>query len=146
MMRNHPRIIGFLGQGLSHEYGAVQQYLTQASLCTLWGLKDWVVRFRADAEEELGHADLLNQRLLLLGVAPTGAQLRPPRPGTDLRQMLVLDIDVEHAAVALYAEAESFATRMRDGETAALFSRLRQDEEEHLQHLHAVLAQMDGQG
>ncbi len=144
MMRNHPRIIGFLGQGLGHEYGAVQQYLTQASLCTLWGMGDWAETFREEAHQELGHADWLNQRLLLLGIAPTGAQLRPPRPGADLRQMLIYDADMERSAVELYAEAESFATRLRDTETAALFARLREDEAGHLQHLKQTLARMEG--
>lgn len=144
MMRNHPRIIGFLGQGLGHEYGAVQQYLTQASLCTLWGLEDWAENFREEAREELGHADLLNQRLLLMGIAPTGAQLRPPRPGADLRQMLLYDAEMERAAVELYAEAGSFSARLRDPDTAALFARLREDEEGHLAHLKQTLARMEG--
>ena len=144
MMRNHPRIIGFLGQGLGHEYGAVQQYLSQASLCTLWGLEDWAENFREEARQEMRQADLLNQRLLLIGIAPNGAQLRPPRLGADLRQMLVYDADMERSAVELYAEAGSFATRLRDTETAALFARLREDEEGHLQHLKQTLAGMEG--
>ena len=128
MVRNHPRIIGFLGQGLSHEYGAVQQYLTQASLCTLWGLEDWAATFRKEAQEELGHADLLSQHLLLRGIAPGAGALNPARPGRDLRQMLDYDVDMERAAVNLYAEAASVADRLRESEVAALFARLRQDE------------------
>ncbi|MDA8360949.1 MAG: ferritin-like domain-containing protein [Gammaproteobacteria bacterium] len=145
-MRNHPRIIGFLGQALNHEYGAVQQYLTQASLCTLWGLRDWAETFLQESREELGHADLLNQRLLVMGIAPSGGQLRPPRPGRDLRDMLLHDVDLEAAAVDLYSEAEAFATRLRDPEAAALFARLRRDEEGHLQHLQESLAHLEGRG
>ncbi len=144
MMRNHPRIIGFLSQALNHEYGAVQQYLTQASLCTLWGLEDWAENFHKESREELGHADLLSQRLLLMGIAPTGGHLRPPRPGRDLLEMVSHDTLLERAAVDLYAEAEAFALRLRDPEAAALFARLRGEEEDHLRHLQEQCAALEG--
>ncbi len=143
-MQPHPRIIGFLGQALNHEYCAIQQYLTQASLCTLWGLGDWAGSFRHEAREELGHADLLNQRLLRIGMAPSAGTLRPPRPGRDLDEMLRQDADLEQAAVDLYAEAAACAARLRDHETAALFDRLRADEEEHLRHLEGLRAGLAG--
>ena len=141
-MRPHPRVTGFLAQALNHEYCAVQQYLTQASLCTLWGLEDWAESFRQEAREELGHADLLSQRLLLAGIAPGAGSLRPPRPGRDLDEMLRHDADLEQVAVEIYAEAAAVSARLRDHEAAALFARLRADEEEHLRHLwelHAAL-------
>ncbi len=141
-MRTHPRIIGFLNQALNHEYGAVQQYLTQASLCTLWGLGEWAESFRHEAREELGHADLLSQRLLLSGIAPGAGQLRPPRPGRDLAEMLSQDADLEAAAVDLYAEAAAFAARLRDHEAGALFQRLRADEEGHLRELQQLYASL----
>jgi len=145
-MRNHPRIIGFLGQALNHEFTAIQQYLTQASLCTLWGEREWAQSFREESREELGHADLLSQRLLLLGIAPNAAQLRPPRPGRDLWEMLQQDADLELRAVELYAEAEAVATRLRDPDSAALFARLCRDEQEHLQHLQETLGALGAGG
>ncbi len=145
-MRNHPRITGFLLQALTHEYTAVQQYLTQSSLCSLWGLAEWAGSFRNEAREELDHAGMLAQHLLLLGVAPGAGQMRPPRPGRDLLEMLEQDRDIEAAAVDLYAEALAFAHRIREERVAHLFARLLQDEQEHLQHLDGMIVRLESGG
>lgn len=144
LVRNvHPRIIGFFTRALSHEYTAVQQYRTQSSLCTLWELSDWAQYFRNEAREELDHAGILSEQLLLKGIAPTGAQLRPPRPGRDLREMLVHDQELEFSAVQLYSEAQDFSERMRDMASAQVFAALRVDEEGHLRALAEMLARFE---
>ncbi len=145
-MRNHPRITGFLLQALTHEYTAVQQYLTQSSLCTLWGMAEWASSFRNEAREELEHAGMLAQHLLLLGIAPGAGQMRPPRPGRDILEMLEQDRDIEAAAVDLYAEALAFARRLREEKIAYLFGRLLQDEQDHLQHLDSVIVRLETGG
>lgn len=139
MRNHHPRIIGFFTRALAHEYTAVQQYRTQSSLCTLWGMADWAEYFRNESREELDHAGILSQQLLLMGIAPTGAQLRPPRPGRDLREMLTHDQDLEFSAVQLYSEAQNFSERMRDIPSAEVFAHLRADEEGHMRSLAEML-------
>ena len=44
----HPRVLGYLGRALSLELSAVQQYMTQASLLSLWGQAAAAERFRLD--------------------------------------------------------------------------------------------------
>lgn len=139
-MLPNPRINGYLARALSHELNVVQQYLTQACLCDLWGLRDRADALRRDANEELGHAGLLISRMLTLGVAPNGTQLNPVRPGRDPREMLEMDRQLEAEAVRLYIEAEHYCRRFRDAETAALFGRLLRDEQEHLDCLDRMLA------
>ena len=94
-MRPHPRIVGFLGRALSHEFLAVQQYLVQSRLCGLWGWKDWAESFAQESREELTHAGLLSDQLLRYGIAPSAGTLRPSRPGRDLREMLEQDQEIE---------------------------------------------------
>ncbi|MCE5360240.1 MAG: bacterioferritin [Acidithiobacillus sp.] len=142
----HPRVIGFLGRALNHEFMAVQQYLVQSRLCALWGMQDWADQFAHEAREELEHAGLLSDQLLRLGIAPSAGSLRPSRPGRDLREMLEQDQEIEVAAVELYAEAAAFARRLRDEASAALFARLLEDEQGHLAHLGHVLAGLRGNG
>ena len=60
----HPRTLGYLGRALSLEYSAVQQYMTQASLCEAWGLSAEAERFRREVAEEMNHAERIVKRML----------------------------------------------------------------------------------
>ncbi|XTI73299.1 ferritin-like domain-containing protein [Acidithiobacillus sp. AC3] len=142
MLRLHPRIAGFLGQALSHEFLAVQQYLVQSRLCRLWGWQDWAESFARESREELEHAGLLSDQLLRMGIAPSAGTLRPSRPGRDLREMLDQDVAIEWSAVELYAEALDFSQRMRDERTASLFAQLLEDEKGHLVHLQETISSL----
>lgn len=139
-MLAHPRVIGYLTQGLNHEMSAVQQYLTQASLCELWGMPAEAENFRKEAEEELVHAGRLIQRMLVLGVAPNASQLAAVRPGRGLAEMLALDRQLEMAAVRLYHDAALYCARFGDEASALLFEALMREEEAHLGELDRALA------
>ena len=136
----NPRIAAYLGRALNHEMNAVQQYLTQAQLCELWGLQDRAQQLRRDAGEELDHAGRLISRMLTLGLLPNGTQLSPARPGRDPHEMLELDRHLEAEAVRLYDEAARYCERNRDPASAQLFLELLQDEQEHLACLERLLA------
>jgi len=142
-MATDPRRIGYLMRALGHEMGAVQQYLTQASLTALWRLDEVSRRFRRDAEEELEHAQQLIERLLLLGVTPNGTQLSPIRTGRSLEEMLLIDRELESDVIRLYEEAAHYCARVRDGETQALFERLLQEEMGHLRGLDQMLKDLN---
>ena len=141
-MRPHPRIAGFLGRALSHEFLAVQQYLVQSRLCRLWGWQAWAESFAKEAREELEHAGLLSDHLLLMGIAPSAGTLRPSRPGRDLREMLEQDMEIEWSAVELYAQALDFSRRVRDEGAAKLFAHLLADEQGHLAHLQEMITSL----
>ncbi|MEY2341676.1 bacterioferritin [Acidithiobacillus sp. IBUN Pt1247-S3] len=143
-MRPHPRIAGFLGRALSHEFLAVQQYLVQSRLCGLWGWQDWAASFAKESREELEHAGLLSDHLLRIGIAPSAGTLRPSRPGRDLREMLEQDMAIEWSAVELYAEALDFSRRVRDEGVAQLFAHLLADEQGHLKHLQETINSLGG--
>ena len=141
-MATDPRRTGYLMRALSHELAAVQQYLAQASLTAMWQLDEHSGRFRSDAEEELGHAQQLIERMLVLGIPSNGTQLPPIRPGRSLEEMLLIDRELEIEAIRLYEEAAHYCARMRDGETQALFAGLLQDELGHLRSLDRMLAEI----
>ena len=137
----NPRIAAYLGRALNHEMNAVQQYLTQAKLCELWGLQERADQLRRDAGEELDHAGHLISRMLTLGLLPNSTQLAPARPGRDPYEMLELDRYLEAEAVRLYDEAARYCERNRDPESARLFQELLRDEQEHLACLERLLAE-----
>ena len=141
-MATDPRRTGYLMRALSHELAAVQQYLAQASLTAMWQLGEHSGCFRSDAEEELGHAQQLIGRMLLLGIPSNGTQLPPIRPGRSLEEMLLIDRELEIEAIRLYEEAAHYCARMRDSETQALFAGLLQDELGHLCSLDRMLTEI----
>lgn len=139
MMPDH-RIISLLRRALAHELTAVQLYLAQARLSAIWGQDEASGRFREDVNAELGHAELLMEQLLLLGMDPAASVLGAARVGRDLKEMLEIDRVVEMEAVRLYQEAVRYCEWRRDQPHRALFARILEDELEHVRELDAWLA------
>ena len=142
-MHSDPRISGYLSRALSHEMGAVQQYLMQAKLAGLWGgMPELSARLHKDAGEELGHVGQIMQRMLELGISCNATQLAPVRPGRSVEEMLLIDREIEVEAIRLYEEASHYCARVRDNETQLLFDRLLQDELGHLQDIDQQLTKL----
>ena len=129
------RIIGYLNRALAHELSAVQQYLAQSKLTALWGMPEPSQRLREDVAAELRHAELLMEELLVRGVAPVSAALAPTRLADDLAGLLRHDRVLEVEAVHLYEEAARYCARARDERCRALFTKILDDEVEHIQEL-----------
>jgi bacterioferritin len=140
--RIHPRTLGYLGRALSLEYSAVQQYMTQASLCDAWGLPEAAQRFRQETVEEMKHAESIVKRMLGLGVAPNASQLKPVAVARNLVDLLRQDAVLEAEIVALYQEATDFCQRTRDHESASFFAGLLHEETEHAGEIQAWLVEL----
>ena len=135
-----PRISGYLSRALSHEMAAVQQYLLQSKLTSMWGLSAQSAKLRLDVSEELVHAERLMERMLILGIPCNATQLPPIRPGRTLEEMLQIDRQLEIEAIRLYEEAANYCGRRQDVETQALMLDILKDEIGHLQDLDQQLA------
>ncbi|QKT04215.1 bacterioferritin [Ectothiorhodospiraceae bacterium 2226] len=144
-MSGDPRIIGFLTRALSHEFGALQQYLMQAKLTAAWGLGDVSAALRQDVQEETGHAERLMERMLVYGITPNATQLAPVRLGRSLAQLLELNRQLELDAVRLYDEAAAYCARVRAHDDERLFSEILRDELGHVREIEAQMAKL-GQG
>lgn len=135
-----PRTLGWITRALTHEMGAVQQYLAQSVLARLWGDERLAQHLRQEAVEELGHAERLMEKLILLGVSPSAGNLAPSRLGRTAEALLEADQQIEIDAVRLYQQALVHAQRMRDGDCAALFEGILREELEHVQALNHGLS------
>jgi bacterioferritin len=145
-MSADPRTIGWLARALTHEMGAVQQYLAQSVLARLWGDENLAAHLRDEAVEELGHAERLMERLILLGIAPSAGNLPPARLGRSVDDLLAADRKLEADAVRLYREAHAHAVRMRDNDSASLFESILGDELAHVQEIDSLMVQRNGNG
>jgi bacterioferritin len=141
-----PRIIGYLGRAITHEFSAAQQYLAQSRLVALWGMEAESADFRKDAHEEMGHADLLIARMLQHGSVPGGSQLAPVRVGRSLTDLLVQNRGMELDAIRLYEEAKTYCQRRRALEDAQLFERILNDEIAHVREIDAKMAGLVNRG
>ena len=135
----HPRVLGYLGRALSLELSAVQQYMTQASLVERWGDVEAAGRFRQETVEEMQHAERIIQRMLALGVAPAGSQLRPVSHAPDLVGLLRLNGALESDLVAHYGEAVRFCLLIGDHDNETFFRELWSEEQHHGEELAAWL-------
>ncbi len=104
-----PRTLGWLSRALTHEMGAVQQYLAQSVLARLWGDETLARHLHHEAIEELEHAARLMERQIMLGVAPSAGNLPPARLGRSVGDLLAADRVLEADAVRLYREALAHA-------------------------------------
>jgi bacterioferritin len=138
----NPKLNGYLHRALDHEMAAVQQYLTQATLCGLWGLQEAAAKFQHEAEEELEHAQRLIRHMLTLGLLPNSTQLPAIRATHSLKDMLIADWHLEADVVHLYSEASQYCTRIGDEVGFKLFSDLLQEEREHLEWVELWLAEL----
>jgi len=133
-----PRTLGWLSRALTHEMSAVQQYLAQSVLARLWGDETLSSKLRSEAVEELGHAERLMERLIVLGVAPSAGNLPPSRLGRSVDELLAADRQLEVDAVRLYQEAVAHARRMRDSDGASLLAEILAEEMEHVQEIDSL--------
>ena len=142
-MSTDPRTIGWLSRALTHELGAVQQYLAQGVLARLWGDDGLAQSLEKNAQDELRHAQVLMEHLIYAGVAPAAGQLAPARLGRTASDFTQSNRLLETQAVHLYQQALAHAQRVRDDARAAVFEGLLQEE---LEHLHVINAQTPQSG
>ena len=125
------KVLGYLGRALSLEFSAVQQYSTQARLVAAWGLNEAASSFAKEAEEELQHANRIIDRMLAIGVAPSGSQLRPVKLAADLSMLLQLNQQLEADIIKLYHSAAHHCARVGDHENRVFFAELLKEEQQH---------------
>ncbi|MGD8937547.1 MAG: ferritin-like domain-containing protein [Thiogranum sp.] len=141
--RTDERILGYLGRALSLELSAVQMYSTQARLVATWGLDEPARRLRKEAHEEMAHVERIIARMLALGAAPGGSQLRPVRLGSDLTSLLQAGFAFEKEVVQLYADAAAHGARIGSHDDRVFFQALFAEEQEHAQELLQWMQELD---
>ena len=138
-MSADPRTLGWLNRALAHELSAVQQLLAQSVLARRWGDEALSKGLRHEATEELAHAELLMERLILMGVSPAAQPLSVARLGRNADELLLANSGLELEAIRIYKEALLHANRVRDTETASLMASILGEEKQHLVQLDAVI-------
>jgi bacterioferritin len=133
------RVVELLRKAYSDEMETVMNYQTNAIVLDGVRAEEIKESLRTDIQEELGHADMIGQRLKQLDARPPGSaeftarqdSLQPPEDSTNVLSVIKGVIDAEEDAIATYRDLIDAAEEANDPVTEDLAVTLLADEEAH---------------
>ena len=130
-------LIPLLNEDLALEYAAAIQYMQHAA--RIAGLYTaFAEELATHAEEELGHAKLLNEHIAFLGGVPSVA-VGQVLTASDSVVMLKQDLEGEQTAIARYTERTGQARGQGDYGTEAILLEILKQEQQHSNDLRTIL-------
>lgn len=140
-MQGDKRIIDALNAQLAREYGAIIQYTVHAATVNNWGYTKLAGYMRERAEQEMGHANILQDRILFLGGVPEVRQA-PAFTAATVPEMLEQDLKGEVTARDGYNELIKLAIQLGDNGTRAVADLILGGEENHINDIEAALQEI----
>ena len=128
-MKGHKKVVEQLQQLLNSELAARDQYLAHSRMYKDWGLLRLYQRINHEMQEETEHADALIQRMLFLETEPDFNQQEKARVGSNVKEMLQNDLEVEYEVSVALKEAIAVCEQEQDYETRDILLKLLDDTE-----------------
>jgi bacterioferritin len=138
-MKGNAEVIEILGDVLSAELTAINQYFIHAKMNQNWGYIKLATYMRQESIGEMKHADVVIERILYLDGIPDLQRYMKIKVGGNIEEMLKNDLDVEYSAVERLNRGIEIATRVKDNGTRDLLEKILISEEEHIDWLEAQL-------
>lgn len=131
-------LIDGLNEDLAHEYAAIIQYRTYASAVTGPYRPDLREFFTAEIADEMGHAQLLADKIIALGGRPV-VQAAPVRVTEDPAQMLRNSLEDEEATIDRYIKRRKQAEDAGEAGLVVDLDTVIADETKHRDELRMML-------
>ena len=131
-----------LNVDLAHEYAAVIAYRTYASQVQGQWRMELRNFFEAEIPDELGHAQILADKIVALGGTPT-TQAAPVKSGRDAREMLRNALADEIDTIERYVTRRKQAEQLGHYGLAVEFDDLIRDESTHRDEINMILRRWD---
>jgi len=128
---NRTRSIELLNTAVADELQAVHQYMYFHFHLTDQGFSPLAALFKRTAIEEMGHVELLAERILFLKGDVKMAPAGPIETITDPDAMLLKGMAMEDESVATYNKAAIECSANADAISKQMFEQLTADEERH---------------
>jgi len=138
-MKGDPKIIEYLNKSLKRELTAINQFFLHSRMLHDWGVTKLGTKEYNESIEEMNHADRLIQRILFLEGVPNLQDLDKLMIGENVKEILELDLKLEHSALPELREAIPYAEKVGDFPSRDLFQQILRDEEEHIDYLETQL-------
>ncbi len=145
-MKGNAKLITVLNSLLADELTAINQYMVHSEMCENWGYGKLHSAIRAQAMDEMYHAEWLIERIIFLDGAPTVSKLNSIKIGKTVPEIINNDGDDELNAIRAYNDAIKLAREVGDQITSELLTKILAMEEGHADWAEIQNTQMDQMG
>jgi bacterioferritin len=145
-MQGDPEVIEFLNEQLTAELTAINQYFLHAKMQENFGWLKLATYTRAESFDEMRHAELLTDRILLLDGLPNYQRLFHVRVGQSVTEMFQADRMIEVEAIDRLRRGVEVMRAKSDITSAKIFESILKDEEHHIDYLDTQLALVEKLG
>ena len=130
-MKAQEGVIELLNHALRLELTAINQYFLHARMYKNWGLEKLNEKEYEESIDEMKHADMLIERILMLEGLPNLQDLGKLYIGENVLEILQCDLRLEEEAIPVYRDAVEHCEKVRDYVSRDLFASILDNEEEH---------------
>ena len=128
-MKGRKKVLQQLQKLLNGELAARDQYMAHSRIYKDMGLTKLYERLNHEMEEETEHADALMERMLFLEVQPDMNSVDKVRVGSNVKEMLQNDLDVEYEVTAALKDAIEICEQEKDYDSRQILTKLLDDTE-----------------
>jgi bacterioferritin len=145
-MKGDAKVLVLLNEVLKAELTAINQYFLHAEMCENWGYERLAEITRKESIEEMGHAEILMERILLLDGTPNMSDYFKITIGQNVKDQLQNDLNLEYAAVKRLNDGINTCVAAKDNASRDLLEKILTDEEHHIDWLEGQLHAIEEMG